>query len=942
MDFPAELKELGLANLGLWEELYAQYQVNPNQVDPSWRTFFSTMEQQLQSKAEEQIPLPPAVSPTTTSPPSENQAYDNLRIFFLIQAYRTHGYLMAAVDPLQDQPPQEPAMLRLANLGFRAEELTQLFPTRGLLEKEKAPLKEIIEVLKQIYCGKIGFEYMGVENSDLEKWLQKKIESPEGRAPLSIEQKQLILQHLNKSELFESFLHTKYVGQKRFSLEGAETLIPMMAAVIETGSTIGLEEFVLGMAHRGRLNVLSNILNKSYAEVFAEFDENYVPDLSEGSGDVKYHKGFSAELLTSQGHRVFVSLAANPSHLESVDAVVEGKVRALQKVKNDLEHQERVLPFLVHGDAALSGQGVVYETMELSRLRGYTTGGTLHIVINNHIGFTTLPEDTRSTLYCTDIARAFDAPVFHVNAEDPEGCVFAANLAIEIRQKFHCDVFIDLNCYRKYGHNEGDEPAFTQPLVYKKIKQKKSIREIYRDELVLQGVLEKFLVQELETEFKKALQIAIKGTAKFQEEDRDKKRITDPEKDAKKLFDPVSTGVPLSTLRALAHRFCSIPKEFHIHPKLENLLKERLRMVQEGNDAKPVDWGMAEHLAYASLLTDGTPIRLTGQDSSRGTFSHRHGMWVDQSTQANYYPLAHLNSNQASFDLYNSPLSEMAALGFEFGYSLGAPEALVIWEAQFGDFVNGAQIIIDQYISPSEQKWRSRSNLVLYLPHGYEGQGPEHSSARIERFLNLAGNNNMFITNPTVPHQLFHLLRRQIKGTLKKPLIVFTPKALLRLPECTSPIEEFTKGAFQEILDDSFALPKKVTRVAFCSGRVYYDLQAERKKKKAEDIALIRIEQLYPLHEEKITELLAKYNSAKKYLWIQEEPYNMGGWHYMHPFFVQLLPKGSNIEYVGRARSASPATGFHAIHKQELTAILEAVFPDKEKILLDQEYMQRV
>lgn len=933
-----DLVSPGFANLELWEETYSKYLADPNSVDESWRDLFSQLES---GESIEFVPLAPPSSPDMEKSVvsiAELEALNNFRIFFLIQAYRTYGHLMAHTDPLASHSPDEPYRLQLRNLGFRPQEIHNEFPTRGLLDKEKATLKEIIERLRSIYCGKIGYEYMGFQSPEIERWVQQKIENPQGRTPLSIEQKQMILQQLNKSELLESFLHTKYVGQKRFSIEGGETFVPMISSAIETGASLGVQEFILGMAHRGRLNVMSNILNKSYEEVFKEFDENYVPEEKEGAGDVKYHKGFSSEIRTSQNQVVFVSLPSNPSHLESVNPVLEGQARAKLTEKGDLDRKGKVLPILVHGDAAIAGQGVVYETMELSRLKGYSTGGTLHLVINNHIGFTTLPGDFCSTRYCTDIAKTFEAPVFHVNAEDPEGCVFVTNLAVELRQKFHCDVFIDLNCYRKYGHNEGDEPAFTQPLAYQKIKQKRPVREIYRDALIQEGVMEKFMAEEMESEFKKALQMALKDMTRKVEE-KVKTSSDEEKKQEKSLFTPVETGVSLSLLQTLAQKICSVPQNIHVHSKLEHLLKERLNMVQEGEEAKPVDWGMAELLAYSSLLVEQIPIRFTGQDCSRGTFSHRHALWVDQKTEEKYFPLAHLSKDQAQFDLYNSPLSELAALGFEFGYSMALPDSLVIWEAQFGDFVNGAQVVIDQYISTSEQKWGRNCSLVLLLPHGYEGQGPEHSSARIERFLTLAGNDNMFIVNPTLPHQLFHLIRRQVKGVVRKPLVVLTPKGLLRHPDCTSGIAEFTHGSFQEILDDPQA-SKEVNRLAFCSGRIYFDLLAERNKRGREDIAMIRVEQLYPFHKEKAQEILNKYSQVKEYLWVQEEPYNMGAWHYIHPIFQQILPK--EIQYVGRPRSASPATGFHHVHKQELMHILKSVFPETEPPTLGAEYLQRV
>jgi 2-oxoglutarate dehydrogenase E1 component len=927
-----EIMGIGIANVSYIEEMYQKFQANPKNVDSSWRSFFEVFSKEEMPSLTKVLASDQEIGKEL--PAAKKNALDSLRIYLLIQAYRTYGHLMAHVNPLEDKSPPEPQRLKLENLGFRQQELELLFPTQGLLSTPQAKLKDIIIALRAIYCGTIGFEYMGCMGLDFEKWMQQQIEPIDQRKTLSIEDKQLILTHLSKSELLESFLHTKYVGQKRFSLEGAETLVPMVATLIEKGAEAGAREFVLGMAHRGRLNILSNILDKSYSDVFAEFDETYIPSAVDKSGDVKYHKGFYCEKTILKGERVRIFLTPNPSHLESVDPVIEGQSRAKLQQNQDLENKKSVIPIIIHGDAAVAGQGVVYETMQLSHLEGYSTGGTLHIVLNNHIGFTTLPKDLFSTEYCTDIARTFGVPVFHVNAEDPEGCIFAVQLALEIRQKFHSDVFIDLNCYRKYGHNEGDEPAFTQPVVYQKIKEKKSIREIYRDQLIQKGVLEKFLAQELEADFKKALNQALKGIKISQETgEGDSDVANHPE-----IFMPIQTGVPLKTLQLLADKLTHVPKDFHLNPKLENLLKDRLSMVQE-NSKRNVDWGMGETLAYATLLWEGVSVRLTGQDTARGTFSHRHGILVDQANQEIYIPLSHLKEGQGKFDLYNSPLSEFAALGFEFGYSMFVGKGLVLWEAQFGDFSNGAQIIIDQYIAAGEQKWGQTSRLTLLLPHGYEGQGPEHSSARIERFLTLAGHENMWITNPTNPSQLFHLMRRQVKHPLAKPLIIFTPKGLLRHPDCVSSIQNFTAGAFQEILDDTLPA-NKVTRLGFCSGRIYYDLVSERSKIKLEDIAFIRLEQLYPLNIEKLKELIQKYSGVKEYLWVQEEPINMGAWGYIHHYLRELLPK--ELKCIARERSASPATGFPYVHKKEHAALMNSIFSDKHTTQYGVGYMQRV
>jgi 2-oxoglutarate dehydrogenase E1 component len=949
-----------IGNEDLFESLYEAYQKVPNELDPSWRQFFSQLEQAplnlemavqddkvmqyfelgsllMGGDHSQKVKAPPIRSDygskdcvnlsSSTAVARLNPAAVALlatipsdqRIRHLIEAYRRHGHLLAKVNPIATEALNVPPQLSLETLGFTLAELTQLFPSMGLLASPEASLDEIIQALQRIYCGVASVEYVDVQPAELAEWIRSRLEPKGFQGILSLEEKTKILELLNRSQLFESFLHTKYVGQKRFSLEGCETLIPMLGAAIDKGSTLGMEEVVLGMAHRGRLNVLSNILNKSYQEIFSEFDEGYIAESFEGTGDVKYHKGYLSAILSSHGHKIKISLTPNPSHLESVDPVVEGQARGKQFKQDDETERVTVVPILVHGDAALSGQGVVYETLQLCNLPGYRTGGTIHFVINNQIGFTTLPRDSRSTRYSTDIALTFGIPVFHVNAEHPEECVFVTQLAMEIRQKFHCDVFIDINCYRKYGHNEGDEPAFTQPLEYRTIRKKKSIQEIYADSLIDQGVIKKDLAESLENEFKQSLQKALESqkSAGVSEEKGDQKQENSDEKE---LLAAIPTGVSLHTLAAVTDRFCDIPADFHIHPKVKNLVNERLEM-GSGKNGKKIDWGMGEFLAYGTLLWEGTNVRITGQDVCRGTFSHRHAMWVDQESQKEYFPLSHLKNGQGRFEIVNSSLSEMAALGFEYGYSLACVVDLVIWEAQFGDFANGAQVIIDQYLMSGEQKWSQKSRLVLLLPHGYEGQGPEHSSGRIERFLTLAGHHNVFIANPTTPAQLFHLLRRQVLLPLQKPLIVFTPKGLLRYPACVSSLEDLAEGSFHEIIDDS-AAPPEVERLILCSGRVYYDLVLEREKFK-KNLAIVRIEQLYPLHQEKLKTIFDKYSGVKECCWVQEEPKNMGAWQFIKPYLEELLTPTAQLRYIGRGQSASPATGSHLMHEREHQAIMQ-------------------
>lgn len=915
-----DLHDAALANLGFLEEQYERFQNKADECDPSWKEFFSSFDGSVESRA------------TLTAPRSSSNESDAVAIQGLLEAYRTHGHRKAKINPLNISANGNPWQLELERFGLSTADLNKQFPTLGILSQPIASLAQIVAQLEKIYCSSVGVEYMGLGRSDIESWLQEKVESAGFQGNLPIEHKKMILEHLNKSELLEIFLHTKYTGQKRFSLEGAETLIPMLAATIEQGSDGGAEEFLIGMAHRGRLNVLSNILNKSYSLIFSEFDENYIPESFEQSGDVKYHKGFFSEVTSLHGHKVQIFLTPNPSHLEAVDPVIEGQVYAKQLLAGK-DGKKKVMPILIHGDAALAGQGVVYETMQLQSLEGYGTGGTVHLVINNQIGFTTLPRDSRSTEYCTDIAHTFGAPTFHVNAEDPEGCIFATSLAVEMRQKFQCDVFVDLLCYRKYGHNETDEPSFTQPLEYTEIAKKKSIRELYRDALIQQGILEKKMSEELESEFKAALQEELEFIKNTPKRLPSNKPIeTTPEESAN--FAHIQTGVPYRQLKQIAENACNIPEGFTPHPKLKRLQADRLAMMAEGSSAKPIDWGMAEMLAIGSLLWDGIGVRLSGQDSCRGTFSHRHAVWIDQKKEQPYCSLKKLKPDQGLFEIFNSSLSEYAVLGFEYGYTIANPNVLVLWEAQFGDFCNGAQVTIDQFISTGEQKWGQQSGLTLLLPHGYEGQGPEHSSARMERFLTLAGQNNMKIVNASTPAQLFHLLRRQQLSNEKKPLIVFTPKGLLRHPACVSQIEDLELGSFQEILDDPKTF-ETVQELIVCSGHVYYDLLAEREKTQTENAAIIRIEQFYPFHRTRMQELLDKYKGFNKLIWVQEEPKNMGAASFICEILQELLPPDVSFKVVARPRSASPAVGSHAMHKKQLADLLGAVFGKQQPSIFE-------
>lgn len=888
-----------LANIQLVESLYSQFQKDPTSIDSSWRHFFEGMEFANYQKGGE-----------------TSQGLGDLRVYALVDAYRRYGHLLAHVNPIEINPPKEIEELSLESLGFAKEDLNKIFPTYGFLMEKTASLSEIIKALEETYCAKIGVEYMNCSH-DLVHWIQEHMESVRSHPNFSIEKKIMILNQLNKSELFEIFLHTKYVGQKRFSLEGGETLIPILSELIEEGANLGVEEFVIGMAHRGRLNVLSNILNKSYSMIFSEFEDYFDSTMVQGAGDVKYHKGYSSSIETSLGKSIQIGLTPNASHLESIDPVVEGKVLAKQIQSNDGE-KKRIIPLLIHGDASIAGQGVVYETFQLNDISGYSTGGTIHIIVNNQIGFTALPGEYRSSQYSSDIAHVFGLPVFHVNAEDPEACVFVAQLAMKMRQLFHVDVIIDLHCYRKYGHNEGDEPFFTQPLVYRVIKAKKSIRELYRDHLVHQGSIEGERALDLEEKFNQALhyeleEFKVTKESISEEPFRGVWSGFGPIKEGE-IFLATPTGVDLKTLQEIGRICFQIPEGFEMHSKLKRVLENRRKM-SEG--ALPIDWAMGELLAFGTLLLEKAPVRLSGQDCQRGTFTQRHAVWVDQNSGASYFPLAHLKDDQGKFSVYNSSLSEFAIVGFEFGYSLAYPSSLVLWEAQYGDFANGAQIIFDQYLSCSEQKWQRYSGLVLLLPHGYEGGGAEHSSARMERFLQLTAKTNMQIVYPTTPAQYFHLLRRQVKRSLRLPLVVFTPKKLLRHSECVSSLEDFSTGAFQEILDDP-KKPNEAIRLILCTGRIYYDLMEERKKRNLEaQIAIVRIEQLYPLYLDRLSQILLQYKSVKDFLWVQEEPQNMGAYHYLFPILQGILQKKGHIQYVGREASAATAISSHARHQKE-------------------------
>jgi multifunctional 2-oxoglutarate metabolism enzyme len=838
------------------------------------------------------------------------------RVLQLINMYRVRGHLIANLDPLKAKTPKMHPELDPATYGFTIWDLERRFVTGGLAGQRELPLGEILHILRDAYCRTGTVEYMHNAQTDEKQWIQEHVEGVPQE--LSKEDQLQILHKLSEADAFERFLHNKYTGHKRFSLEGGESLIPMLDAVLDQAADDDMEGTVIGMSHRGRLNVLANTVGKSYGEIFGEFEGNLDPTLTQGSGDVKYHLGAVGKHVARSGKEVRVEVASNPSHLEAVNPVVEGIARARQDLL-DRGEEAPVLPILIHGDAALAGQGVVAETLNLSQLRGYRTGGTVHIVVNNQVGFTTSPDYGRSSTYATDVAKMIQAPIFHVNGDDPEACVRVARLAFEFRQAFKKDVVIDMWCYRRYGHNEADEPSFTQPLMYERIKNRRPVRKLYTEALVNRGDLSIEEAEQFLEAFRRRLQQAFDDT---HGEESGQVAKVELERPAPMATDPaVDTAVDRRTLDQLLVKLTTVPEGFNVHPKLTRWLEQRAGALERN----AVDWALGEALAFGSLLTEGRTIRLSGQDTRRGTFSQRHSVLVDQQTGDQYTPLANLGGGQGKFFVYDSLLSEFAAVGFEYGYSVANPEALVLWEAQFGDFVNGAQIIVDQFISAAEDKWGQRSGLVLLLPHGFEGQGPEHSSARLERFLDLAAEDNMQVTYPSTPAQYFHLLRRQALRANRKPLVVMTPKSLLRLPAARSTAEQLTAGQFSEVLPDpAQPSPDQVRRVMLCSGKVYYELAKRRADGDLDQMALIRVEQLYPFPAAALRAQLDAYPEAERVLWVQEEPENMGAWRYVRLKADEEL--GVRLEPVTRDEGAAPAAGSPTLHAQEQQELLDRAF----------------
>ncbi len=913
-------------NAALVEEIRQRYEVDPSSVHSSWAEFFE--------KPETLAPAPPA--PAVEAAPGQplraemaaQVADKHARVLRLIHSYRARGHRIADTDPLGGQSLYFPE-LDPAHYGFGSDDLDRPYIAGDLPGGSVQTLRQILDRLRATYCRKVGVEFTHVQDPGRKAWLQRRLEDTSNTTPFSTGERLHVLENVAAAELFERFLHTKFVGQKRFSLEGAESLIPLLDAIVEDAPAHGAREIVLGMAHRGRLNVLSNTLRKSLDSIFSEFEDNPLINSPFGSGDVKYHKGYSNDRVVKTGQRVHLSLTANPSHLEAVDPVVEGRARAKQRMAGDLRG-ESVIPVLIHGDAAFAGQGMVAETLNLSNLAGYSTGGTIHVIVNNQIGFTTTPAEARSTLYASDVAKMIQVPIFHVNGDEPEAAVHCVKIAMEWRQRFGQDVVIDMICYRRHGHNEGDEPSFTQPLLYEKIRRKESVRKIYTDQLIARGILQLADVERIEADLSAQLRQAL---------DRIETRPPGPDEPyepsgpwrgfsrTEPEADP-ATAVAVEQLAQLAERLATTPPGFAVHPKLAAMLERRRKVVAESG---PIDWGLAEALAFGTLLVEGSSVRLSGQDTVRGTFSHRHAAVVDQKTGEEYMPLAHLSAQQARFEAYDSLLSEAAVLGFEYGYSLADPSTLTIWEAQFGDFANGAQAIIDQFIVSAHVKWQRMSGLVMLLPHGYEGQGPEHSSARIERYLQSCADDNLQIVNCTTPAQYFHVLRRQMRRRYRTPLVIFTPKSLLRLPEAMSTPRDLATGGFQRLIGDPLAAedPVRVERLILCSGKVYYELRAAREQRlpgAAGRVAIARLEQLYPWPEEEIAELVQRFPRAEQVIYAQEEPANMGGWTFVRERLQGALLPTQKLAYAGRRESASPAVGSMRIHKEEQAALLAAAF----------------
>ena len=903
---------LNAAHTGFIGDLYEQYLINPDAVEPSWRSFF-----QGYDLANENYSLTDDEEVSTKIPEEVRKEF---LVIDLINGYRTRGHLFTKTNPVRDRRKYTPT-LELETFGLTQNDLATVFNAGDFLGIGPKSLAEIIQHLENIYCNSIGVEYMYLRNPEELKWWQNRLNPNDNSPKYNVDSKKYILQKVNQAVGFENFLQTKYVGQKRFSLEGGEALIPGLSVLLrDAAEKYGVKECVLGMAHRGRLNALVNIFKKPVRELFNEFEGKDFED-EDLDGDVKYHLGVTLSKTYKSGNSIKMNLVPNPSHLETVDGVAEGIARAKIDKKYHGDNS-KILPILVHGDAAIAGQGIVYEVIQMAQLNGYKTGGTVHIVVNNQVGFTTNYLDARSSTYCTDIAKVTLSPVLHVNSDDVEAVCHAMEMAIEFRTKFKRDIFIDLLGYRKYGHNEGDEPRFTQPKLYKAIAKHKNLKDIYASQLLAEGTIDQGYLTQITTDFKSMLETEFD---KAKEDSSSKVREfmpttwkDFPRSGREEMLIPIDTSYATDKLKNIAKIVSTTPEGVQFVKKAERILKGRDKMVFENNS---LDWGMAETLAYGSLMEEGFNVRISGQDVERGTFSHRHAILRDENSEERINLLNTNSANKGKMSIYNSHLSEYGVLGFDYGYAMAYPNCLTIWEAQFGDFFNGAQVIFDQYLSAAEDKWKLQNGIVVLLPHGYEGQGSEHSSARIERFLQLCAVDNMTVANCTTPANIYHLLRRQMKRDFRKPLIVFTPKSLLRHPKAVNTIEELANGTFQEVIDDAFVDKNKIKKVVFCMGKFYYDLLAERENNGREDIALVRIEQLFPLHEAQLETVLAGYPNAERFVWAQEEPKNMGAWSYMLERFPKL-----RLEVASRKYHAAPAAGSSARFKKRHQKVIAKVF----------------
>ena len=908
-----KLSYLSNANSDYIDSLYHSYKEDPDSIDFGWQKFFEGFDFGRGSEA------------GVVSAETPDHFLKEIKVLNLINGYRQRGHLFTKTNPVRERRAYFPGK-ELITFGLDDSDLETVFNAGVEVGIGPAKLKDILALVEQTYCQSIGVEYKYVRNPEKLKWFELRMESERNTPNFGFEIKKRILAKLNEAVVFENFLGTKFLGQKRFSLEGAEAVIPALDSVIQKGAELGIEEFVIGMAHRGRLNVLANIMHKTYKDIFSEFEGKGFDVNTPFGGDVKYHMGYSTDVKTDSGKNVHLSLCPNPSHLETVDSVVQGMVRSKIDFKYEGDYN-RIAPILIHGDASLAGQGITYEVLQMAKLDGYKTGGSIHLVINNQVGFTTNYKDARSSTYCTDLAKVTLSPVFHVNGDDVEAIVYAINMAVEYRQKYHNDVFIDILCYRRYGHNEADEPKFTQPLLYKAIESHANPREIYNQKLLEQGTVDANLAKEMEKDFRALLQERL-NEAKEDQTYSAVHQIFGGSWKGLKLAKPGAIAIPVTTkvsskvMLTLAKAISTLPADKKFFKKIEKLFDERRKM----SDTKVFDWAMGELLAYGTLLQEGFRVRISGQDVERGTFSHRHAVLTLEDSEEEYIPLAQLNKESAKFEIYNSHLSEYGVLGFEYGYALANPMALTIWEAQFGDFVNGAQIIIDQFITSAETKWQRSNGLVMLLPHGFEGQGPEHSSGRIERFMEACADDNIQVVNCTTPANFFHVLRRQLKRNFRKPLVVFTPKSLLRSAQCVSRLEEFTDGKFNEVIDDHFVKAADVKRVLLCSGKVYYDLLDKQQTDKRKDVAVVRLEQLYPIPYDQLEAIQSKYKKATEFIWVQEEPENMGAWPYISRKFRN---SSLNLELISRQESSSTATGYAKQHIAQQLNIVVSAFESK-------------